>query len=258
MIVKDCKLITKKTFQNLFNENNNFSPFIYANICLARNSNASCHYLGNDDDIRVVFSNYKGNVQLWSATNELPKSFYDYADHNNVRTVSAPVISFYANKMKNIHYSKLMMYDKKNIVPNLDDVEVANIKDLNEIAKLLHNEDEFHINKTVEEIEKTLIFRVNNYGCRNFVIRKNNKIICHASTLCETSEIAIIGAVTTQIEYRQRGFGTKIVNELCSVLTQERKKIFLFVHSDVAEKLYKNVGFKQICIWQDFEYVAGE
>lgn len=89
-----------------------------------------------------------------------------------------------------------------------------------------------------------------NWG-RIYLIREDDKIVSCALTTTETSDAAMIGAVFTISEYRNKGYAKDCIMSLCRYLLINGKKPYLFYNPDNAllGSLYQSLGFQPISTW---------
>ncbi|MCC0785057.1 GNAT family N-acetyltransferase [Clostridioides sp. ES-S-0108-01] len=124
-------------------------------------------------------------------------------------------------------------------------IEKAQEKDVDEIGKLL-NKSDYKISQNYIEDRKEHLKEGN---VRAYFIKNNDTMISTVSTGMETSFLAMIVSVSTDKEYRRRGFASYIVYNLSKELLLEGKVPCLFYNDDIAGKIYHNIGYKEINEW---------
>lgn len=89
-----------------------------------------------------------------------------------------------------------------------------------------------------------------NWG-RVHYVRHNRKIVSCALTTTETDDAAMIGAVFTNPEHRNRGYASSCLMRLCRELIKQKKTPYLFYKTEDLhlESLYKRLGFEKIGDW---------
>lgn len=136
---------------------------------------------------------------------------------------------------------------KSNIVKEDADVQIATLKDFEDIAKLLYSDEDISSTYSIETLYNQIKERnFEKYG-RNYIIKENNKIISHGGTGAESNEVAIINYVITREEYRGKGYAKRIMKSLCSDLLKEGKKIYLVNYTNESTRLYDKLGFQIVC-----------
>lgn len=126
-------------------------------------------------------------------------------------------------------------------------VQLATIDDYDEISKLILTDPAFNMYYTFEELKEQIEEQnENDYG-RNYIIRKNDKIISHAATCAESNKIAVISHLITDEKYRHQGLATKVCSKLCNDVILEGKTVYLTNYSFESTALYDKLGFEPSC-----------
>jgi len=130
------------------------------------------------------------------------------------------------------------------------------LKPLNFIEETVENfliedfEQLIELRKTIEEFKETNIDQHKNKFLTNTgrakIIKKNGKIVSCAETSAENSKSAMITGVSTNPEFRKKGFGSKLVYELSKDLLKEKISPCLFFDNPSAGNIYKKLGFEEI------------
>lgn len=152
----------------------------------------------------------------------------------------------YGNR-KDMYFAKL---DHPNKLVNnnlVNQVCSTTIEELPELQVLLEERIEEFTNS--ESLER----KRENYkeGVRRGYHLKDehNKMIATAETAAENSQSAMVIAVATLPEYRQKGYATAVMSKLCGDLLKENKSLCLFYNNPKAGEVYKRIGFEDIDIW---------
>lgn len=84
-----------------------------------------------------------------------------------------------------------------------------------------------------------------------YFIKDGGGVISCALTTTETGDMAMIGAIFTSEERRNRGFARDCTINLCRDLYKKNKDIYLFHESEdlALARIYKNMGFIKIGTW---------
>jgi len=130
-----------------------------------------------------------------------------------------------------------------------EEVKIANIEEYDEIARLICSDKGVGGHYEPEELKKQLLARLEEGMGRNYVLRRDGKIIHHAATYAELDNLAVISGVITREEWRGKGVGTLAVRKLCYDLIKEGKKPCLFYYTKQAGEFYKKIGFEEATGW---------
>lgn len=125
----------------------------------------------------------------------------------------------------------------------------ASYEDLEEISKLICSDEGVGGHYTVNELKIQLKDRMEESFGRNYIIRLDGKIVCHAATYAEVSKLAVISGVITHSAYRGKGLALEAVTKLCSDLLSEGKQPHLFFYTKEAFSLYSRIGFGTPSNW---------
>ncbi|WP_438348859.1 GNAT family N-acetyltransferase [Paenibacillus sp. FA6] len=135
--------------------------------------------------------------------------------------------------------------------PGIDenDVEVASLNDMHEIARLLIEDDGLGGHYDVLLLEHQLKERyVDGFG-RNYILKKNDKLISHCATYAQTNDIGVTSGVYTKPEERGNGYASQVYCKLCSDLLKEGKEVFAYFYTRQAHQMHKKIGFEVISSW---------
>ena len=90
----------------------------------------------------------------------------------------------------------------------------------------------------------------NRHGSADIVTKTvNGKTVAVAVCIAKTDKAALIGSVKTDREYRNNGYGTKLVAELCSYLQESGRQIFLCREENKNREFYLRLGFADCGEW---------
>ena len=85
---------------------------------------------------------------------------------------------------------------------------------------------------------------------RNYILRhEGGRLIGHAATYAELSDLAVVSGVITAPEFRGKGYSEGILAALCDALIREGKDVFSYYYIEAAERMHKGVGFETIGGW---------
>lgn len=153
----------------------------------------------------------------------------------------------------NLHHSNtitgyISKLEKKQEITHIG-VKPTN-QQIRDVSEMLCADEHYGAGFNVDELYNQFIKRNKDNFSRDIVIlSKTNDVIAHACTGAECKEFAVINGVVTKKEFRHRGYGFSIVSELCGILQQENKNIYLVHFTEEADKIYKKIGFVDMKNW---------
>lgn len=80
--------------------------------------------------------------------------------------------------------------------------------------------------------------------CTVIGVDVNGALASSVMTVSETAHAAILGAVATHPDYRNRGLSGALVRTLASQITGEGRRAFVFSASEVNTRFYERLGFR--------------
>lgn len=123
---------------------------------------------------------------------------------------------------------------------------IASVDAAEEICALRETIQEFSdVKMSVEGIREN----IESGFARTFYIRMDGRIVAAASTTAENSSSAMVVAVMTHPDYRNRGLATLCVHKLCETLLFEGRTLCLFYDNPKAGSIYQHLGFEDIGKW---------
>lgn len=125
----------------------------------------------------------------------------------------------------------------------------ASYDDLEEISRLICSDKGVGGHYTINELKDQLRDRMEEGFGRNYIIRLDGKIVCHAATYAEISNLSVISGVITHSDYRGKGLALETVTKLCDDLLAEGKHPHLFFYTKEAFSLYSRIGFGSPSNW---------
>ena len=103
---------------------------------------------------------------------------------------------------------------------------------------------EFGANYEVHDLARQLTERAETGMGRNYIIRKDGKIIAHIATFAETENIAVTSGLIVHPDYRNYPYGAMMESYLVNRLLEEGIKAFTFVNSTKRIKYLNALGMK--------------
>lgn len=83
-----------------------------------------------------------------------------------------------------------------------------------------------------------------------FCIKQQDQIVSIGQIYVDSTKLVYIATIGTLEEFRNRGYGTKIMNECLRQGKLMDGRIYALHASEMGEKLYKNLSFKEVEVWQ--------
>ena len=122
-------------------------------------------------------------------------------------------------------------------------VEKAGEAELPEIAALICTDEGVGGTYTPEGLAAQLLERQRDGFGRNYFIRQNGRIVCHAGTYAEVDDLAVVSGVITAEHSRGQNLADRVVSKLNKELLAEGKHPCLFYYTKSAARLYAKTGY---------------
>ena len=122
-------------------------------------------------------------------------------------------------------------------------VEKAGEAELLEIAALICTDEGVGGTYTPEGLAAQLLERQRDGFGRNYFIRQNGRIVCHAGTYAEVDDLAVVSGVITAEDSRGQNLADRVVSKLNKELLAEGKHPCLFYYTKSAARLYAKTGY---------------
>ncbi|TCP20771.1 hypothetical protein EV207_1498 [Scopulibacillus darangshiensis] len=161
-----------------------------------------------------------------------------------------PYLDKQLKRKRQTYYAKCTRLNTNNNV-DFSNVQRAFPYDSEALVAFLNSVPEFSDSPmTVERNRRAL----KNGTSRSFFIMEDGKMVSTASTTAENSLSAMVVGVATLENYKKRGYATKCMLRLCSLLLDEGKELCLFYDNPAAGAIYKRIGFEDIGYWMMYTY----
>lgn len=125
----------------------------------------------------------------------------------------------------------------------------ADIEELSELASVLAEDEALGKPYGYDLLYKQLCERYKEKFGRNFIYKKDGKIIATASTYAEMNKVAVISGVFVAPEWRGRGLSKKILSAVCKELCQQGFDVYSYYYIESAHRMHKAVGFSDLGNW---------
>lgn len=215
------------------------------------NPNMKVWYSEDEIGINLVVMKYYDSIQLYSDRDVLDiNDALKIVIQEKVSMVSGKleiIAKLYqrCNNIYNISFSCVYNLCSYRKYDDMGMVQPAGTSDILEIAELICSDKGIGGHYTVEVLAEQLAERINTGMGRNFVIRKNGKIIAHIATYAEYEGIAVTSGLIVHPDYREFLYGVIIESYLVNKLLSEGKRVFAFIIDKRREKLLSALGNKK-------------
>ena len=127
------------------------------------------------------------------------------------------------------------------------DIRLANKDDINEIAKLLYEDDDIGSSYTMKDLVKQIEERLESGFVRSYVIKEGNHVVAHLGTGAEVDKLCTVSYVITHPEYRGKGLSSSLFSYACNQLSLEGKEIYSVYYPENSRRLHHKMGFVDCC-----------
>lgn len=239
------ELIRKDIFQNVY-------LYIDINSYGYESDKITTYLLEKEGAVKAVVYMYYNSLQLFQAADlddDEIQQMADFIDSLEVEMMTGKVSLAQALLPKfggryTISEGVIMTTGKGHDYTFSDECEIAKSVDCKDIARLICSDDDIGGHYTIDLLEEQLRDRMENLGCKNIIVRMDEKIVSHAATYADIPELAVIGGVVTDVDYRHRGLAGKAICSLSSELIREGKSPVLYCYHEHTVKWYKTMGWE--------------
>lgn len=219
------------------------------------NEDLKIYYYKDKNQITAVATAYYNGLQLFHYNSKFPtEATVALIKELNPSIVSSttPVIDLLSNSFMDeyeVEKGFVTALSKTSHTFEVSQVKRATYGDLDEIAELICSDEGLGGHYTVFHLREQLLTRMEESFGRNYIIRQNGQIICHAATYAEVDNLAVISGVITHPNFRGKGLALELVTKLCDDLLSEGKQPHLFYYTNDSEQLYQKIGFDSPSNW---------
>lgn len=219
------------------------------------NEDLKIYYYKENGSITAVATAYYNGLQLFHYQSKFPvQATIELIQELKPTIVSSmtSVIDLLSKSFENTYaVEKGFVTSLSNTTHRYDVTQVkrATYGDLDEITKLICSDEGLGGHYTFNQLREQLLTRMEEDFGRNYIIRQNGQIVCHAATYAEVDNLAVISGVITHPDYRGKGLALELVTKLCDDLLLEGKQPHLFYYTTDSERLYKKIGFDTPSNW---------
>lgn len=128
-----------------------------------------------------------------------------------------------------------------------DIVQTATLDDVDDIARLLYNDEGIGASYTLEDLKGQFRERLSQGFVRSYVIKDGGEIVAHLGTGAEVGNVSIVTYVITDERCRRRGYAKMLYQAACHDLHLEGKDVYAVYYVPSAIQLHHSVGFVDCC-----------
>lgn len=212
-------------------------------------------YVDEEETIRCTALKYYEGLQLFDADGKINAE----ETAGLIRTLNSHIVSSTVEVIEKLYPYLTDFYDmEQGFVTEMcslpegnvsQEVRPARKEEYDEIARLICSDEGVGGHYAPEELKEQLLSRLEEGMGRNYILKRDGKIVHHAATYAELDNLAVISGVITSKDFRGKGLGTLAVRKLCYDLLKEGKKPCLFYYTKQAEQFYRKLGFEQGTGW---------
>lgn len=202
-----------------------------------------------------VLLRYKENILYYSHKQYFNTEWLDVIDIFDHRFISAKRslmdlinVHFKTYREKPMYFCEATKFtqqlDDSNIIDCQTEEEIGKVYDLliqiTEFDGMKHQEKQDFIQSKLESLKYS----------KTYSIEENNKCMSTVSTVADTKKAAMVVAVATDKEARQKGYASKLMIKIMhEYLVNRNKYLCLFYDNPAAGKIYHRLGFKDTDMW---------
>ncbi len=210
----------------------------------------------SDDNYLSIFLRYRNNGIYYSHEKRFNQEYLEifkkekfdfFSGKSELTDLIKPYLKEYNPQREYFCKADKICYDEE-----INDFQIKELKTEEECAKLfdlLIKIEEFQIFRQTKEAFIKGKMASLKMG-KTLYIEEDNKIVASVSTTAETTKNAMVVAVATDSDYRNKGYATSLLVKLMKIYIEEKnKELCLFYDNPNAGKIYLRLGFKNIGTW---------
>lgn len=208
-------------------------------------------YLVLNNDIQLILYKYYNSLQIFQNSNiDNKEEIIEFIKDNNFDMISGNIniISLLNSELNDIYKMTTgYIFKKEEKISQKSDIsQLAIEEDYDDIAKLICSDENIGGHYSITGLKEQLLDRMKYRNCKNLIIKKDNNIIGHAGTYADIDDIAVIGGVITNNNFRGLGYGKQIVDDLTYMIQQERKIPILYCYDNKIIPWYEKQNWNKI------------
>jgi predicted GNAT family acetyltransferase len=214
-------------------------------------------YAEFDDEghYRSVFLRYRENAIYYAHEKRFNEEYLSIFNKDPFNYISgkSELMAFVRPHLVGFSFKHMYFCEATSCVETRgDDTEIKTVKtedDARHLFDLLQVIDEFNYKDKQPDVFVKEKMESLDMGITLF-IEKNHQIVSTVATTAETTKNAMVVAVATHPNHRERGYASRLMKRLMTLYIQEKgKSLCLFYNNPDAGKIYHRLGFKTIGTW---------
>lgn len=208
-----------------------------------------------------IFLRYRDNAIYYSHLNHFNSEYLNIFKRDKFKYLSGKKENLELLETYFVDYEKRQMYfaeakriPMKNISQDYEIGVLQTEEDCIKLFKLLSLITEFPTSKQEEKDFVQNKMSSMKMGTTLFIEEKG-EMISTVATTAETTKSAMVVAVATRMDHRNKGLATVLMQRLMHIyFEQKNKDLCLFYDNPSAGKIYKRLGFSDIGLWLMYEF----
>ncbi len=138
---------------------------------------------------------------------------------------------------------------------NVDESINFDVPDIKEVYNLIVScADENFVPPPFDDFYVDVNHKLRHNATRMYGVYDGTKLVAMAMTVAESSNGAVLGAVSCHPDYRKHGYGSTVVKYISNRLIAENKTVYLHRAKNANQSFYNNLGFEQCGSWQEYYF----
>lgn len=213
----------------------------------------------DDEKLLSVFLRYRDSAIYYADTLRFNKDYLDIFDKDSFSYISGKthlmnLIKPYLESYKNFHTyfceAKTLVVDVNS---HLDIKRMTTKEDAYKVYDLVSTVEEFAAFHQDKEAYADAKLKSMAMGMTLY-LEEDNRAISTVATTAETTQNAMVVAVATHKDARNKGYASKLMQALMhEYLIKKQKRLCLFYDNPSAGKIYQRLGFETIGTWDMYK-----
>lgn len=205
-----------------------------------------------DDTIKAVLFKYYNSLQFLKVEEMTEENFKEICDHIRAQhyemiSGDSDSLSVLCTMLENAYKMTtgyILLGDEykgdKSGITQLADENMCS-----EIAKLICSDQSIGGHYTTELLTEQLVDRQKNWHCQNIVLLQDGKIVSHMGTYADYDDVAVLGGLVTDTDYRGKGYGGAVLKDLALLVQSENKTPILYCFEEDTTDWYVSQGWRK-------------
>ncbi|MGE4571920.1 MAG: GNAT family N-acetyltransferase [Candidatus Izemoplasmatales bacterium] len=204
-----------------------------------------------------VFLRYRENAVYYADKIHFNKDYLEifkkdpfeyFSGKTELTDLIKPYLKDYKNKHMYFCYADAI---SEEVIEDKRIETLQTLEDAGMLFDLLASIEEFNFSK--KDKESFISQKINEPMGITLLIKEDKMIVSTVATTAETSKNAMVVAVATHKDYRNKGYASLLMKALMKIYIQDlNKSLCLFYDNPSAGKIYHHLGFETIGTWDMF------